>query len=144
MWEWARSFHPEVAKQHNISSLPYAGVTVFRVLVSAHAVSWTLQWRLAKNIAFEYSRLPTHPACSVPQGKDVSLRMLQAGCDGRRLYSQATKNRTCSPDWVWDRGAAELFGNILLTCFGQIPRGHPWGFRRLLPKVYNAPTPQIK
>ena len=31
---------PEVAKQHDVSSLRYAGMTIFWVLVSAHASFW--------------------------------------------------------------------------------------------------------
>ena len=36
----SRDFRPKVAKQHAVSSLRYAGVTIFGELVSARAVSW--------------------------------------------------------------------------------------------------------
>ena len=57
---WACNFCPKNAQQHDVSSLHYAGVIIFGVLVSACAVSWldnnnrqlfetVLQQRFAKN-----------------------------------------------------------------------------------------------
>ena len=38
--DWDCDFRPDVAKQHDVSLLRYAGVTIFGVLASTRAVSW--------------------------------------------------------------------------------------------------------